>query len=162
MSIQRARLTPSFELVLKPSKSVSPMTAGKRELRILIVEDNKLDEFLLIEALQHLERPIRISIVNNLKDAEYYLNQESYDIIFMDLHLPDSANYQTSLDLVDRYRATQKFIVMSGIEDWQKVKSSFDAGASNFLPKETLSRGHLPQDLERMVETCRTQKPPSA
>ena len=75
------------EKIELPRKNLS---LGMYQLRILLIEDNKLIQRVYKSVLEHIEGCSVDSAMNAKMALEYYM-QYSYDLIFMDICLPDSS-----------------------------------------------------------------------
>jgi CheY-like chemotaxis protein len=64
--------------------------------KILLVEDNPLDVNIFQQMLGHAQADIGLILVAmNLQEALDSLGQSTPDILFLDLHLPDSDGLKT-------------------------------------------------------------------
>jgi CheY-like chemotaxis protein len=68
---------------------------GEAITRILLIEDNPDDACLLREALDDTKEQIQLVHVGQLEDAAKLLGEESFQIILLDLSLPDSQGIET-------------------------------------------------------------------
>lgn len=62
---------------------------------ILIVEDNKINQFLL-KTLLNKQNFTKILVANNGKEAIDYVQQQHIDLILLDLHMPEMDGYETT------------------------------------------------------------------
>ena len=84
---------------MKP-QSVLEMSANG--IKILVVEDTPGDVFLIKFYLEELDPDnYEIQSVDNLTDAHYKIERESFDVILLDLHLPDSQGIITLQNSVE-------------------------------------------------------------
>ncbi|MFV5686953.1 response regulator [Flavobacterium sp. GB2R13] len=72
--------------------------------KALIVEDNFINQKVLYKLLNKLNIPSDIAI--NGKEAVSFYNENDYDIIFMDLHMPE----------MDGFEATKKYTPLQNIK----------------------------------------------
>jgi CheY-like chemotaxis protein len=72
----------------------------KNDFNLLLVEDNQGDERLIRELLgeQHLIR-FNIGLASSLKESESKIPENKFDIILLDLGLPDSSGLETLINL---------------------------------------------------------------
>ncbi len=86
-------------------------------LRILLVEDSPTDAALIEAALSELDGQLEITHVEQLGEAEEYLNRAgAVDCILLDLGLPDSMGLAT----VERANCAAPhvpIIVLTGLDD---------------------------------------------
>jgi two-component system cell cycle response regulator len=72
----------------------------KKELKILLVEDNEGDERLIRELLREQKIiSFNIDLASSLKVAEGKISGNKFDIILLDLGLPDSSGLETLIKL---------------------------------------------------------------
>jgi PAS domain S-box-containing protein len=115
---------------------------AKKVLKILLVEDNAGDVVLLREELRHV-RNLRLEMthVETLAEAVSRLENESFDIILLDLSLPDSFGL-AGLTILESKRPTIPIIVLTGLEDDELASQAVRQGAQDYLTK-----GHNSIDL---------------
>jgi diguanylate cyclase (GGDEF)-like protein len=122
------------------------MSAG--QIRALLIEDNPGDARLIEVALSEarvaffqLERAARLS------EGLDRLTTESFDVLLLDLSLPDSQGIAT-FERVAAEAPDLPVVVLSGLSDEQLAAKAVNAGAQDYLVKgkadgETLSRAIL-------------------
>jgi DNA-binding NtrC family response regulator len=100
--------------------------------RILVVDDDQLvcwaleKEFAAIGLSTH--------VVENGADALAELRSQSYDVVFLDIHLPD-ANGIELLREIDKISPDSIVIIMSGDASDTNRQRAYDGGAAQFLEK---------------------------
>ncbi|MGI9027233.1 MAG: response regulator transcription factor [Candidatus Saccharimonadales bacterium] len=100
-------------------------------MRILVIEDNKL----IAQAIKHeLKAYYSIDIVFTGSDGLAYAQVTSYDIILLDLHLPDIDGQEVCRTLRKR-RIKAPIIVISGKDQIQDKINLLDIGADDYLTK---------------------------
>lgn len=104
-------------------------------MRILLVEDNPGDVDLIREALSSSKDTIyEIDNVERLSNALIRLSKESYDIILLDLGLPDSNGFQ-ALKLLRIQFPDIPVIVITGNHNEEIGIQAVQAGAQDYLVK---------------------------
>ena len=83
-----------------------PAMANKHPLRILLVEDNKINQLVAKRLLQRLG--YRIDIVGNGQEALYALEQQAYDAIFMDIQMPIMDGVTATKQIRQRFPTRQQ------------------------------------------------------
>jgi PAS domain S-box-containing protein len=67
---------------------------GKKGTRVLLVEDNKINQQLAEDLLS--EAGLNVSIANNGKEALECLDKEKYDLVLMDIQMPEMDGYEAT------------------------------------------------------------------
>ncbi|MCK5584717.1 response regulator, partial [Candidatus Bipolaricaulota bacterium] len=127
-------------------------------LRILLVENNAGDERLIREcAADHSEYACEIQSCTTLDSALAYLTKRNFDIVLLDLSLPDS----DGLDTVRRLAKHSKMVpivVLTGADDDALAKQSIKLGAQDYLIKQTLTPELLCRTVMYAVERSRVRQ----
>lgn len=105
------------------------------KIKCLIVEDNPGD-FILIKELLLLCNIQFESIIpaETLSEAAKKLDEEHFDLILLDLFLPDSAGKTTFLT-VNEFASNIPIIVLSGLSDSETALETVRQGAQDYLIK---------------------------
>lgn len=116
------------------------MSDPNKAWRILLVEDDPDDALLVREALAEAaaERPGTpahiVRHVESLEAALGELGQGVFDVVLLDMHLPDASE----LDLVRQVIQEQRHgpvLVLTGMQDEELAASSLQLGAQDYLVK---------------------------
>ncbi len=108
-------------------------------VKILLVEDDKMNQFVIAKLLKkwHAE----LSIAENGLQAIEILKKEEFDLVLMDLHMPELDGYEAALKIRDSNSSILKhdvpIIALTADvspETRQKVK---DSGMNDFITKPT-------------------------
>jgi len=122
-------------------------------LHVLLVEDSDADARLVAEALSLAGR-FRLTRTCRLDEAIQTLARESFDVVVLDLTLPDS-------DGMDSYGALQLYspnvpvVILTGVDDREMALAAVKAGAQDFLPKSEILSPSTPRALRYAVERHR-------
>ena len=100
--------------------------------KVLIVDDDHLVCWALEK--EFAGSGLSTRVVNNGADALSELRGQSYDIVFLDIHLPD-ANGMALLGEIERISPNTTIIIMSGDASETNRESAFAGGALQFLEK---------------------------
>lgn len=121
----------------QPDKSIIPvkqfnLKAGST--RMLVVEDDEKDLKLLLHYFDQSESVIDIAVFG--KDAVTLLERHSYDIVLMDIALPDINGFQICRQIKgeDRLKDTQ-VLLMSSLDDLENRIQGLEVGADDYLLK---------------------------
>jgi signal transduction histidine kinase len=121
-------------------------------LRVLLVEDNPGDADLIVELLSR-EVFTRLSIksVSRLSEALEAVAAEVFDVVLLDLGLPDSFGMDT-LRAMRQQAAKMPIIVFTGNNDEQAGLAAIREGAQDFLVKGEADRNLLSRSIKYAVE----------
>ncbi len=106
------------------------------QIRILQVDDDEVDVKLARRVLSKCSRPITFDIqsAGTLADAVDRLGGNEYDIILLDLGLPDSNGIET-VQKVMEVNANVPIVVLTGLEDEEMGLAAIKSGAADYLVK---------------------------
>lgn len=103
----------------------------------LLVEDNPGDARLIHEMLKHTEYSgavYQVSRVETLRAAEDLIAAGRFDVILLDLQLPDSSGLDT---LTSLHEACPQLpiVILTGLNDHEIAVQAVNSGAQDYLPK---------------------------
>ncbi|MEH1801904.1 MAG: response regulator [Nostoc sp.] len=128
--------------------------AGKH-IKVLLVEDNPGDVFLLQEFLKEVTTVVvDLMPVERLSEALNYLAKEIFDVILLDLSLPDSQGLETFVIAHIQAKATP-IIVLTGIDDETLAISAMQQGAQDYLVKGQVTGDLLVRSMRYAIERQR-------
>ncbi|MEN6593167.1 MAG: response regulator [Methanobacterium sp.] len=121
-------------------------------IKILMVEDNPGDARLIIEMLKETdELDFDVSHVVRLDEGLKYMVTKEFDVIFLDLCLPDSKGIETFN--VMNYNATDTpIIILSGLEDEIFAESAVRKGADEYLVKGEIDSHILVESVKHTLK----------
>lgn len=125
---------------------------ARNEIAALLVEDNPADMVLLMELLQDSdEQAWQISHCKRLNVALEQLGQNTFDVVLLDLSLPDSQGLDT---LVQLHRAVPHIpiVVLTGLQDKNLARQAVAQGAQDYLVKGQISSELLVKTIEYAIE----------
>jgi len=105
--------------------------------KILLVEDDKLDQAAFERLVQEQELPYDYTIAGSASEAQKILGSERFDILICDYSLGDG----TAFDILDLIKNTPT-IVVTGTGNEQIAVKAWKAGAYDYLIKD-LERSYL-------------------
>ena len=115
---------------------------GEAITRVLLIEDNPDDACLLREALDEAKEQIQLVHVGQLEDAAKLLGEESFQIILLDLSLPDSQGIET-LVRVQSQAPSVPIVVLTGLDNDDIALQAVRAGAQDYLVKGEIDARNL-------------------
>ena len=134
------------------------MVDEARPLKILLVEDNAGDAHLLRVALKKAEAPgFQITHVMRLAEATESLLREQFDLVFLDLSLPDSDGLDTVTRVCDLARHTP-IVVLTSLEDEALAIKAVRQGAQDYLIKGQTDAPLLLRAIHYAIERKRAEE----
>jgi signal transduction histidine kinase len=127
-------------------------------IKILLVEDNPADADLLQEILIEAdETQWSVVHVEKLKDALKCLNEDSFDVVLLDLSLPDKQGLDT---VAQTFEAAPDLpiVVMTGLNDKVIALESLREGAQDYLVKGKIDSNLLVRAIRHAMERANTLK----
>ncbi|GEM_PF-1601228 len=120
-------------------------------MNILIVEDSKTEAHILSQTLHRImEDKPSICHVSTLGEASALLEEHvgDFDLVFLDLKLSDSPDWEDTYDVVAPYTKKVPVIVMSGNDDGKVAREVMMNGAEDYIVK-----GGKKRNIELLKET---------
>lgn len=146
---------------LEIRETIIPLNSKKMPdeyYKVLLVEDNpvnvKLIERLLFPTSSgHLNDHISFDLtsVSTLSSAIAKVNQEKFDVILLDLMLPDSEGINSLISL-KKYTNSTPIVVQTGSADETLMVKCFQLGVHGYLRKVNLDRNILVYAIQLSVQ----------
>lgn len=119
---------------------------------VLLVEDNPGDAFLIQEQFKTAQTyEYHLTHVEYLANAIAFLAQDAYDVILLDLSLPDSRGLET-LKTIKEYSLSIPIVILSGINDEELAIQALRQGAQDYLVKGQVKGEILVHALRYAIE----------
>ncbi len=126
----------------RSSTSDPEPTTAPPALHVLVVEDDPVDASLVRAVLTSANRALIHSTVTTTFDgAVTELRSGSYDVVLLDLGLPDSEGLST-LSRITNASPDTPVVVLSGVDDPSLERETVISGAQDFIPKQLLAGDH--------------------
>lgn len=133
------------------------MLAGSAQ-RVLLVEDHPGDASLLRAMLEQAGGDAaRTVAASRLEEALAELSRQSFDVLLLDLGLPDSSGLST-LERIQHVAQNVPIIVLSGPADLDIALEAVRRGAQDFLRKGSVSPETLMRAIGYAIERHRILK----
>ncbi len=130
---------------------------NRTKCNILIIEDNpadaKLVEIFLNESTMLVPSITRTA---DLRKGLLMMEEHDFDIVLLDLTLPDSTGFDTVKTLIDEF-PNQTVIVMTGLDDETVALKSVKAGAQDFIVKGQFDSNLLSRTITYAIERHQLQ-----
>ncbi len=145
-------------------KSVLKQALNRIAFKVLLVEDN-LAEAEVIQTLLLEAKGINVPLthVQHVSEAIDALRQEDFDVILLDLSLPDH-NCLDTIARVQEYVSQGRactcppIVVLSTVDDEELALQVIEAGAQDYLVKGKVDRQLLIRSLRYAIERQKTQQ----
>lgn len=124
-------------------------------VRILHLEDSRVDHALVKFALQRSQLPCELTLVDTMDEFQTALGSGAFDIVLADYHLPGF----TGLDAWDEAQAMGSdlpFVILSGAIGEAAAVDAMHRGVSDYLLKDSMHR--LSHVIERALEMSETKR----
>jgi len=102
-----------------------------RKIKILLIEDDEDTAALICEYLE--ENGFEMTAVFTASDGLSYLKSETFDLLILDLNLPDFDGYEILKNIKNRIAVP--VIVVSAYSDTSTKLAAFRYGASDYMVK---------------------------
>ena len=124
-------------------------------MKSLLVEDDPAYARLIREMLKESpDRTFQVEHVSRLNAAQERLCQETFDVVLLDLGLPDSQGMET-LTLTQKASGDAPIVVLTGLDDERFALEAMRVGAQDYLVKGRFSNELLVRTIRYAVERKR-------
>ena len=135
--------------------SYAPMSTNEIELksiRLLLVEDNPADARVVERHLKDAGlATVACDIVQTAGEAAERLQSVEYDLVLLDLGLPDATGLQ-ALRALRAVADLTPIIVLTGSDDYKQGLVAVREGAQDYLEKRRVNAGMLSRVVSYSVE----------
>ncbi len=122
--------------------------AERMPLRILLAEDNPINQKVLIRMLSRLG--YRVDAVNNGLEVLSAVDRATYDLILMDVIMPELNGLEATRELISKLDANRPWITaLTAGAMKENREECFEAGVDDFVSKPV-----EPKTLEEALERC--------
>ncbi len=129
----------------------------KEHFKILLFEDNSADADFVGECLEQSNLSFEMLAVKCLADGLQALQAQTFDLILLDLSLPDSGGIATLQAVVGSAR-DEVIIVLTGADDEELSLKALQEGAQDYLCKDRLSGEVLRRSIRAAIERANRMK----
>jgi PAS domain S-box-containing protein len=145
-----------YTVTIKPKQSLtgkkhSNTLAPFNNMRVLVAEDNLVNQFILSKLLNDWN--MLVDIVDNGRKAIDKLQQADYDLILMDTHMPDINGYQAAKNIrlnFDEPKRSIPIISLSAASFDHEQQQALAAGMNDVLAKP-FQAGELHQKIQQLM-----------
>ena len=126
-------------------------------IKVLLIEDNDADIYLITNMLNPTKK-IYFQIINckTLNDGIRQLNNDDFNVILLDLGLPDSQGIDTFIKLYEQEKKIP-IIILTGLEDEENAIHAIQNGAQDYLIKGQ-SNDFMTRSIQYSIERKNTEE----
>ncbi len=122
---------------IKSTPQEADCVSEENRPQILVVEDNKVDAQIVENALEG--ESYQLEIVDNGHDALSLINQKKFDLILLDIILPDMNGFEICRRLKKENKDIQ-VVIVTCLDDLESKIRGVELGAEDFLVKPLIGR----------------------
>lgn len=130
-------------------------TPTRTPVRILHLEDSRVDHALVKFALQRSQMPCELTLVDTLEDFQRELVSGRHDVVLADYHLP-GFNGLDAWALMRESGIQLPFIILSGAIGEAAAVDAMHRGVDDYLLKDNMQR--LAHVIERALDMAETRR----
>ncbi|MDD1416685.1 MASE1 domain-containing protein [Dolichospermum sp. ST_con] len=144
-SLELGLLTEKFQDVEKPENKFDANFSQKYPLKIMIAEDNLVNQKIASKLFQKLG--YQVTIVNHGIEALNSLKQEMYDVIFMDIQMPELDGIETTKAIYQEWGEINRPYIIALTANAMPTDRDkcFSVGMDDYISK--------PVKIEKIVES---------
>lgn len=121
-------------------------------IKVLLIEDNQGDAILIQEMLKNVKTTdFNVKHAQRLGDGINHLLSESFDIILLDLALPDSRGIET-FSRANEHAPELPIIILTGLSDEEFAIKAVGEGAQDYLVKGEVDSRLLARSMKYAIE----------
>jgi len=133
----------------RESPGLDPELAGRLPLRILVAEDNAINQKIAVEILKGLG--YRPDVAVNGLEALAAVEERSYDLVFMDVQMPEMDGLTAAREIIQRGEPRPRIVAMTAHALAGDREMCLGAGMDDFLTKP-VSIAEMRRAVERWGE----------
>lgn len=126
-------------------------------LNILLIEDNPGDIYIISNLLRNSDLNVSLTKASTLSESLLLSMDNEYDVILLDLGLPDSVGLDT-LRKMQIFKVNPPIVVMTGLNDEDIALESLREGAQDYLVKNMLNSENIFRSVKYSIERKKLQK----
>ena len=134
------------------------MDEKNKTIKLLLIEDNPGDARLMKEMLTDgMDSPFTVEFASCLAEGLEQLDKANFDVIILDLMLPDSYGLETFMK-VNEKAPRSPIVVTSGLNDEALAVNAVQRGAQDYLVKGHADSGAMRRSLRYAIERKQIQE----
>lgn len=121
-------------------------------IKVLLIEDNRGDAFLIQRMLKEVTKTnFKVKHAPKLSQGLEYISNEDYDVILLDLALPDSVGIET-FNKTNKSAPELPIIILTGLSDEEFAINAVGEGAQDYLVKAEVDSRLLDRAIKYAIE----------
>ncbi len=108
-------------------------------MQIMLIDDHAIFRDGLKFVLSDLDDTIEFIEAGTCEEALVFLRDNNFDLILLDLNLPDSKGTDTLKTFREQFDESP-IVVLTGEDNPQLIRQAIELGASGFIPKSSSSK----------------------
>jgi len=148
------------EFLTQKSDHIKDVRGGYRldKVNVLLVEDNPVDAHIVEDCLMEEKAPaFKVTHVESLHDAIDKIKHNTYEVVLLDLSLPDSHSIATFVKLHST-APTVATIILSGLDDESVALEAVRRGAQDYLVKSVIHGRMLSRVIRYSIERKESER----
>ncbi|UCF43059.1 MAG: response regulator [Planctomycetota bacterium] len=132
---------------------------ASKAINLLLVDDDVVDRRLITKALSRFSPSVQFNIqtAETVSEAIEHLNTSKYDVVLLDLNLPDSGGIDT-VQKVYNTDSNVAIVVLTGLPDEKMGLQTIEKGAGDYLVKGKFSDDALMRAIRYAIERKRPEQ----
>lgn len=107
-----------------------------KPVRVLVIDDEESDHYLIRRSLEDHGKKVKITAAHSLSEALDYLRISKFDVVVLDLGLPDvSGSHSSTVGSVANLMGSARLIVHTGAASADTIWTCNEAGADLLVIK---------------------------
>ncbi len=129
------------------------MNGSTTQIEILLVEDNPGDARLIMEMLEDGRLGGHaVETAERLEEAVSFVKSKRYDVILLDLNLPDSSGLKTLDRTIAATGGIVPVVILTGLSDEALGEALIGHGADDYLEKNDINAARLSRSVRYAME----------
>lgn len=137
------------------------MSQPNANLEILLVEDDRAQSRVMQRIMEKhyvpVDEKVFVTTAESLEIAINKIQEKTFDVILLDLNLPDSKGFDTVVKILEQ-KVTAAVIVLTSHDDRSAALNAVQQGAQDYIVKNTLNPADLVNSIRNAIERNRIKK----
>jgi len=121
--------------LVQPAPRKQPEYTSLANKKLLVVEDNEFNQVVIKDTLENLLPGISITIAANGKLAVEQLKQQAFDLVLMDVHMPEMDGYEATRYIRNELKLDIPVIALTASVIRGDLDKCTEAGMNGYIPK---------------------------